>query len=75
MSAESTTWRNGVVHWFDELTGDGLIKDQDGKSYYVHYSAIQSSSDWRTLEDKQKVSFKLVKTARSSQVSHVKVKK
>jgi len=75
MNVRSEAWQNGVVHWFDEMTGEGLIKDQNGKSYYVHYSAIESSNKWRNLQDEQKIRFKLVTSANGSQVSHVKVAK
>jgi cold shock CspA family protein len=70
--ADSKAWLTGVVHWFDETSGEGVIKDADGKSYFVHYSAIESGKKWKTLADKKKVKFKLVKDSTFSQVSHVK---
>ncbi len=68
----STDWMSGIVHWFDELSGEGIVKDSDGKNYFVHYSAIESQSSWKTLEDKQKVKFKIVKDYAFAQVSHIK---
>lgn len=65
-------WFNGVVHWFDDTTGEGIIKDDRGQSFFVHYSAIESKAQWKRLKDKQKVKFKLVKDSTFSQVSHVK---
>lgn len=63
---------SGIVHWFDELSGEGIIKNAEGKSFFVHYSAIESKNSWKSLKDKQKVKFKLVKDSTFSQVSHVK---
>ena len=33
-------WQKGIVDWFDELSGQGRIRDAEGTRYYVHYSAI-----------------------------------
>ncbi len=71
-SSEKNDWLKGTVHWFDEKSGEGVIKDLTGQSYFVHYSAIESKSKWKTLQDKQKVKFKLVKDCTFAQVSHVK---
>ncbi len=72
-SGNSKAWLSGVVHWFDETSGEGvIIKDASGKSYFVHYSAIESRDKWKTLEGKQKVKFKLVKDCTFAQVSLVK---
>jgi CspA family cold shock protein len=71
-SAENTDWLKGTVHWFDNTSGEGIIKDSEGQSFFVHYSAIESNSSWKSLEDKQKVKFKLVKDCTFAQVSHVK---
>lgn len=68
----SNDWINGVVHWFDNTSGEGIIKDGSGESFFVHYSAIESKTEWKSLNDKQKVKFKLVKDSTFSQVSHVK---
>lgn len=69
---DSTTWQNGVVHWFDDTSGEGIIKDADGKSFFVHYSAIESGDSWKSLKDRQKVKFKLVRDCTFAQVSRVK---
>lgn len=68
----------GQVYWFDDLTGEGVIKDQYGRLYfvhYVHYSAIVSDDKWKTLKDKQKVLFKLIVDTTKKQVSRVVVMK
>lgn len=33
-------WKRGYVQWFDKLSGEGVVVDNDGQSYYVHYSTI-----------------------------------
>ena len=72
INLNSAAWMKGVVHWFDETSGEGVIKDTTGQSYFVHYSAIESGKKWKTLQDKKKVKFKLVKDSTFAQVSHVK---
>ena len=62
----------GVVFWFDESSGEGLIKSDEGTNYYVHYSAIDSKEKWKTLKDKQKVKFQIVEDTTFSQVTLVK---
>lgn len=65
-------WQLGTVHWFDEKSGEGMIRSENGESYYVHYSAIDSEKKWRSLKDKEKVKFQLVDDVTFSQVSRVK---
>lgn len=65
-------WQLGTVHWFDEKSGEGMIKSEDGKNYYVHYSAIESDNEWKILKDKSKVKYQLVDEVTFSQISKVK---
>jgi CspA family cold shock protein len=47
----------GLVKWFNADKGFGFITPQDGsKDVFVHFSAIQSS-DFKTLDEGQKVEF------------------
>ena len=68
----SQVWQLGTVHWFDEKSGEGMIKSDDGQAYYVHYSAIESDRKWKSLKDKKKVKFQVVDDTTFSQVSRVK---
>jgi CspA family cold shock protein len=68
----SKQWMLGTVHWFDELSGEGLIKSDDGQNYYVHYSAIESDDRRKSLQDKQKVKFQAAIDPSLAQVSRVK---
>lgn len=65
-------WQLGTVHWFDEKSGEGMIKSEDGENYYVHYSAIESEKKFKSLKDKKKVKFQIVDDITFSQVSKVK---
>ncbi len=71
---DSFGWFLGHVHWFDELSGEGMIKDADGDLYYVHRSAIDADrrSKIKTLKNKQKVKFQLIEDTTFVQVSRVK---
>lgn len=68
----SPKWHLGTVHWFDEKSGDGMIKSEDGNSFYVHYSAIESGKKWKSLKPKRKVKFQVVEDVTFAQVSRVK---
>lgn len=68
----SQAWQLGTVHWFDEKSGEGMIKSDDGHSYYVHYSAIDSNKKWKSLKDSEKVKFQLIDDVTFAQVSRVK---
>lgn len=68
----SRGWIKGIVHWFDEKAGEGMIKSSDGHSYYVHYSAIKGSKKWKSLKERAEVEFQLVDDVTFSQVSQVK---
>lgn len=37
------TWLRGYIHWFDNLTGEGVVNvvDLEGRSVFVHWSASQ----------------------------------
>ena len=68
----SELWQLGTVHWFDEKSGEGMIKSKDGQTYYVHYSAIESKKKWKSLKDKEDVEFQVVDDTTFTQVSRVK---
>ncbi len=65
-------WQMGTVHWFDEKSGEGMIKSENGENFYVHYSAIESEKKYKSLKSKTKVKFQIVDDTTFSQVSKVK---
>ncbi|HRK02445.1 MAG TPA: cold shock domain-containing protein [Oligoflexia bacterium] len=75
--SQKKNWHLGTVHWFDEKSGEGLIKGADGSLYFVHHSAIESVASAKSakrlaLRDKQKVKFQLLEDMTFTQVSRVK---
>ena len=40
-----------LVRWFDNLSGEGMVRLEDGSCVYVHYSAFEGSHGkvWITL--------------------------
>ena len=68
----SQAWQLGKVHWFDEKSGEGMIKSDDGNSYYVHYSAIESNKKRKSLREKKKVEFQIIDDVTFAQVSKIR---
>ena len=68
------TWSKGTVLWFDDSSGEGMVwGEKEECSYYVHFSAIQSTDVWKTLAKGSKVEFKLYTNLYMSQVDKVRL--
>jgi CspA family cold shock protein len=64
----------GVVKWFDEAKGFGFIEREDGaKDYFVHHSAIQGSSGFKTLAEGDRVEFDAVEGRKGPAAENVTV--
>lgn len=50
----------GRVKWFDNRKGFGFIEQEGGEDVFVHHSSI-ASEGFRTLNDRELVSFELVR--------------
>ncbi|MFH1502768.1 MAG: cold-shock protein [Candidatus Eisenbacteria bacterium] len=51
----------GRVKWFNDAKGFGFITPDDGsKDVFVHFSAIQSGGDFKTLAEGDHVQFEVV---------------
>jgi CspA family cold shock protein len=51
---------NGTVKWFDATKGFGFISPEDGsKDVFVHHSAIDSGGSYASLNEGDRVSFRV----------------
>ena len=60
----------GTVKWFDGQKGFGFIQGEDGKDYFVHFSALPE--DMR-LNEGDKVTFEVVETEKGVQAQNVQL--
>jgi CspA family cold shock protein len=56
---EMTERVTGVVKWFNEQKGFGFIARDGDSDVFVHYSAIQGQSGFRTLNEGDEVEFSI----------------
>jgi cold shock protein len=62
----------GTVKWFNEAKGFGFISPNDGSAdVFVHFSAISSQGDFRTLAEGQAVKYDVETGPKGSQASNV----
>ncbi len=61
----------GTVKWFNDSKGFGFISRDNGPDVFVHFRAIQGSG-FRTLQEGQKVSFKVVQGQKGLQADEVR---
>lgn len=62
----------GKVKWFNEKKGYGFITGEDGKDYFVHFSAIKAEG-YKKLRDEQRVEFTPAQGERGPQATEVTV--
>jgi len=63
---------NGTVKWFNAEKGFGFITGEDGKDVFAHFSQINANG-YKSLEEGQKVSFKVVQGAKGPQAEEITV--
>ena len=61
----------GTVKWFNEEKGFGFISTENGEDVFVHFSALEETGEFRTLEEGQAVEFEIVEGAKGPQASGV----
>ena len=61
----------GTVKWFNAAKGFGFISTENGEDVFVHFSALEETGDFRTLEEGQAVEFEIVEGAKGPQASGV----
>lgn len=60
----------GTVKWFNASKGYGFITGEDGKDYFVHFSAI-TMDGFKTLEEGQNVTFDIEEGQKGPQAANV----
>ena len=61
----------GTVKWFNAAKGFGFISTEDEEDVFVHYSALEETGEFRTLDEGQAVEFEIVEGAKGPQASGV----
>ncbi|KAB8028471.1 cold-shock protein [Fluviispira multicolorata] len=73
MNANEQGFQTGVVKFFNEKKGFGFIQqDNGGPDVFVHFSAIVSNG-FRTLNEGQKVKFKVTQGQKGPQAEQIEV--
>jgi CspA family cold shock protein len=62
----------GVVKWFNGSKGYGFISREDGTDVFVHYTAIESNGEYRTLNEGEQVEFEVTESPKGLQAVSVK---
>ena len=64
---------HGTVKWFDNAKGYGFAVSESGEDVFIHYRAIMSDQDYKTLAEGQRISFVRVKSEKGWQAAEVSV--
>jgi cold shock protein len=63
----------GTVKWFNDTKGFGFITPDDGGAdVFAHYTAIKTNG-FKSLKEKQKVSFDIVTGPKGKQAANIQV--
>ncbi|MDX2300227.1 MAG: cold-shock protein [Xanthomonadaceae bacterium] len=62
--------QQGTVKWFNDAKGFGFISRDNGEDVFVHFRAIVGTG-FKSLQEGQKVSFKLVQGQKGLQADEV----
>src|SRR3546814_11802485 len=62
--------QTGTVKWFNDAKGFGFITPESGQDLFVHFRSIQGSG-FKSLQEGQKVSFKVVQGQKGLQADEV----
>ena len=62
----------GQVKWFNDKKGYGFIETENDGDLFVHYSGIEDTGGFRSLQEGEKVEFEIEQTQRGPQAVQVK---
>ena len=62
----------GKVKWFNAQKGFGFIEVDGGEDVFVHFSAIEGTSGFKTLADGDEVEFEVQRGPKGLQASKVR---
>jgi CspA family cold shock protein len=63
----------GKVKWFDGKKGYGFIEREEGGDVFVHFTAIKSDKEYKSLEQGATVEFDVVEGKKGLQAINVVV--
>ncbi len=61
----------GTVKWFNSSKGYGFITPEDGEDVFVHFSSIESTEGYKSLDEGQAVEFEVTEGPKGLQASNV----
>jgi CspA family cold shock protein len=64
----------GKVKWFNDKKGYGFIETENEGDIFVHYSGIEDTGGFRSLQEGENVDFQIEQTQRGPQAVQVKKK-
>ncbi len=62
----------GKVKWFNAKKGYGFLASESGEDVFVHFSEIQQSDGYKSLDEGQDVEFDIEKDAKGLKAKNVK---
>ncbi|MDO4778701.1 MAG: cold-shock protein [Tissierellia bacterium] len=61
----------GTVKWFNATKGYGFLSTEDGQDVFVHFTALEETGEFRTLNEGQEVEFEITEGEKGPQASNV----
>ena len=68
-----STKKSGKVKWFNSDKGYGFAVNESSEDVFIHYRAIMSDENYKTLAEGQQISFTQVRSEKGWQAAEVEV--